>query len=211
MPRPLDVRSMRRSWTHTRWPSLVSRTSHSRASAPSSMARLYALRVCSGASSEDPRCATTLMDDRGRAGNAVTNSIVPRRPDPRARATHFVVLTRIVAMRRTDHLSRRESRRSASGLPPVWHVGQYCNEESAKATSRTVSPHTGHGCPVRPCTRSASFFSALRSVAASPRERRTASVSTSIKEVCSVSTSASDNEPPSRNGESFAAWSTSSL
>ncbi len=58
-PRPLDVRLTRRSWTHTRWPSAVRRTSHSRASAPSSIAFLYAARVCSGASSEAPRWATT--------------------------------------------------------------------------------------------------------------------------------------------------------
>ena len=34
-------------------------------------------------------------------------------------------------------------RRSASGLPPVWQVGQYCRLESANDTSRTVSPQTG--------------------------------------------------------------------
>lgn len=47
-PRPFDVRLTRRSCTQTRWPSAVSRTSHSRASAPSSMALLYAASVCSG-------------------------------------------------------------------------------------------------------------------------------------------------------------------
>ena len=41
-------------------------------------------------------------------------------------------------------------RRSASGLPPVWQVAQYWSEESAKETSRTVSPQTGQACPVRP-------------------------------------------------------------
>src|SRR5580765_36754 len=33
--------------------------------------------------------------------------------------------------------------RSASGLPPVWQVAQYCSEESANDTSRTMSPHVG--------------------------------------------------------------------
>ena len=51
-----------------------------------------------------------------------------------------------------DHFSSRLIRRSASGLPPVWQVGQYCRLESAKLTSRTVSPQTGHVSPVRPCT-----------------------------------------------------------
>src|SRR5699024_1592058 len=51
------------------------------------------------------------------------------------------------------HRSRRDILRSASSFPPVWQVGQYCREESAKETSATVSPHTGQACPVRPCTR----------------------------------------------------------
>src|SRR4051794_21515032 len=58
-PRPLDVRSMRRSCTQTRMPSRGSRTSHSRPSAPSSMARRYAANVCSASSADAPRCATT--------------------------------------------------------------------------------------------------------------------------------------------------------
>src|ERR1700734_931532 len=63
----------------------------------------------------------------------------------------------------TAHFSSRDSRRSASGLPPVWHVGQYCSAESANETSLIVSPHTGHSWPARPCTRSPLFFSPLRS------------------------------------------------
>jgi len=43
------------------------------------------------------------------------------------------------------YLSNRDMRRSASSLPPVWQVAQYCSEESANDTSRTVSPQTGHG------------------------------------------------------------------
>ena len=39
---------------------------------------------------------------------------------------------------RDNYLSSRDMRRSASGLPPVWQVGQYCSEESAKDTSRIV-------------------------------------------------------------------------
>ncbi|CAG6918715.1 hypothetical protein PICSAR65_04371 [Mycobacterium avium subsp. paratuberculosis] len=38
-PAPVEVRSSRRSCTHTRWPSRVSRTSHSTPSAPSLRAR----------------------------------------------------------------------------------------------------------------------------------------------------------------------------
>src|SRR5690242_1200761 len=45
------------------------------------------------------------------------------------------------------YLSRRDRRRSASGLPPVWQVGQYCSAESANETSLIVSPHTGQSCP----------------------------------------------------------------
>ena len=66
------------------------------------------------------------------------------------------------------YLSSRDSRRSASGLPPVWQVGQYCSDESANETSRMVSPHTGQGCPVRACTRRPLFFSPFRSAAARP-------------------------------------------
>ena len=61
--------------------------------------------------------------------------------------------------RRQPYLSSRDSRRSASTLPPVWQVGQYWNDLSANDTSRTVSPHTGHGRPVRACTRSPERFS----------------------------------------------------
>ena len=71
-------------------------------------------------------------------------------------------------------------RRSASGLPPVWQVGQYCRLESAKLTSRTMSPQTGHFSPVRPCTARLVFFSPLSSLAARPRERSTASPSSSL-------------------------------
>src|SRR5690348_10638347 len=58
-PAPFDVRSIRRSCTHTRCPSRVSRTSHSTPSAPSLSASSYAARVCSGRSADAPRCATT--------------------------------------------------------------------------------------------------------------------------------------------------------
>src|SRR5439155_23933981 len=60
-----------------------------------------------------------------------------------------------------SYLRNFEKRRSARGLPPVWHVGQYWSDLPEKATCRTRSPHTGHGCPVRPCTRRPSFFSFL--------------------------------------------------
>src|SRR3712207_7896332 len=55
-------------------------------------------------------------------------------------------------------------RRSASGFPPVWQVGQYWRLESAKDTSRTMSPHTGHASPVRPCTARLLFFSLFSSL-----------------------------------------------
>ncbi len=76
---------------------------------------------------------------------------------------------------RGHYLSSRDRRRSASGLPPVWQVGQYCSAESAKETSRTVSPQTGHGLPARPCTRRPDFFSFFSSAAAKPSERSIAS------------------------------------
>src|SRR5438132_14101672 len=87
------------------------------------------------------------------------------------------------------YLSRRDMRRSASGLAPVWQVGQYCSEESAKETSRIVSPHTGQGWPVLPCTRRPVFFSPLRSAAASPPERSTASRNVVTIASCRVATS----------------------
>ena len=59
-----------------------------------------------------------------------------------------------------------------------WQVGQYCRDESANETSRTVSPQTGQGIPVRPWTARFDFFSPLSSEAASPEERATASPST---------------------------------
>src|ERR1700742_495379 len=58
-PAPVDVRSNLRSCTHTKWPSRVSRTSHSTRSAPSLSARLYAASVCSGRAADAPRWATT--------------------------------------------------------------------------------------------------------------------------------------------------------
>ena len=80
---------------------------------------------------------------------------------------------------RADYLSSLDSRRSASGLPPVWQVAQYCRDESAKDTSRTVSPQTGHGRPVRPCTRNPDFFSALSRAPPGRPSASTASVSVS--------------------------------
>ena len=92
------------------------------------------------------------------------------------------------------HFSSRDIRRSASGLPPVWQVGQYCRLESANDTSRTMSPQTGQGLPVWPCTARWDFFSPLSSLAARPAgaldrvaehgrgSRRTASASSSSVE-----------------------------
>src|SRR5205807_2270440 len=44
-----------------------------------------------------------------------------------------------------SYLRNFEKRRSARGLPPVWHVGQYWSDLPEKATCRTRSPHTGQG------------------------------------------------------------------
>ncbi len=52
--------------------------------------------------------------------------------------------------------------------PSVWQVGQYCIDLSAKDTSRTVSPHTGQGKPVRACTASPLRFSRLQGGRALP-------------------------------------------
>jgi hypothetical protein len=101
-------------------------------------------------------------------------------------------------------------RRSASGLPPVWQVAQYCSEESAKDTSRITSPHTGHCWPVLPCTRSPVFFSPFRSAAARPDERVTASRNVVSIAVYRVATSSGVKLDASLNGDIFAACSTSS-
>src|SRR6202042_3379303 len=93
-------------------------------------------------------------------------------------------------MHTEGYFSRRDRRRSASGLPPVWQVGQYWNAESAKDTSLMVSPQTWHSSPVRPCTRRPLFFSPLRSAAARPAERSTASVKVVLIASYRVATSA---------------------
>src|SRR5699024_2663706 len=67
-------------------------------------------------------------------------------------------------------------RRSASGLPPVWHVAQYCSDESAKLTSRTTSPQTGQASPARPWTRIPARLASLSSLAGLPEAVATASV-----------------------------------
>ncbi len=89
-------------------------------------------------------------------------------------------------------------------------MAQYCSEESANETSRIVSPHTGQGWPVLACTRSPVFFSPLRSAAARPAERRTASLSVSMIAACSVATSSGVKLDASLYGDIFAACSTSS-
>src|ERR1017187_6191617 len=99
------------------------------------------------------------------------------------------------------YLSRRDIRRSVSGLPPVWQVGQYCSAESAKDTSRTVSPHTEQGCPARPCTRRPAFFSFFRSPAARPSDRAIAPVSVATMTPCSATTSSGERLEASRKGD----------
>src|ERR671916_523858 len=93
----------------------------------------------------------------------------------------------------TRYLSSLDSRRSASFLPPVWQVGQYCSDESWNDTSAMVSPQTSHFSPLRPCTRKPDFFSPLRSLAASPSAREMAPASSPLIASYRVSSSASVN------------------
>src|SRR5262249_27096748 len=75
-----------RSCTQTRWPSAVSRTSHSSPSAPASSAFTYAPRVCSAFSKLAPRWATTWSGGTDGAIPSIvaTESVVLADP-----ATHF--------------------------------------------------------------------------------------------------------------------------
>src|SRR6185295_8110054 len=109
-----------------------------------------------------------------------------------------------------SYFSSFERRRSASFLPPVWQVGQYCSEESANDTSAMVSPQTSHFSPVRPCTRKPDFFSAFRSFAARPSARWIAAVSSPLIAAKSVSSSAAVSVFDGLNGLSFAACKISS-
>ena len=103
-----------------------------------------------------------------------------------------------------------DSRRSASFLPPVWQVGQYCSDESAKETSAMVSPQASHFSPVRPSTRKPDFFSPFISYAARPSALMIASVSSSMIAAKSVPISVSVNEFDGLNGLSLAACKISS-
>src|SRR5690348_7852126 len=120
------------------------------------------------------------------------------------------VTTRRLRRGRLSYLSRRDSRRSASGLPPVWQVGQYWRDESANETSLMVSPHTGHSWPVRACTRRPLFFSPFRSAAARPAERFTASPTVVLIASYRTATSSGVRLEAILNGDIFAACSTSS-
>src|SRR6476620_5546219 len=93
------------------------------------------------------------------------------------------------SLARMIYFSSFERRRSASFLPPVWQVGQYCREESANDTSAMVSPQTSHFSPVRPCTRRPDFFSPFRSLAANPSARLMAADSSHLIAANSVSSS----------------------
>src|SRR5690606_23009635 len=108
-------------------------------------------------------------------------------------------------LRAAAHRSSLDIRRSASGLPPVWHVGQYCIDRSANDTSCTVSPqgtpfHPGHGSPVRPCTRMPARLASLSSFAGLPDAAAIASVSTSPIAACSRAVSSAVNDPVSLYG-----------
>src|ERR1700689_4414515 len=109
-----------------------------------------------------------------------------------------------------SYLSRRERRRSARGLPPVWQVGQYWKAEAANETSRIVSPHSGQGWPGRAGTRRPLFFSPLRSAAARPADRSTAPARVVLIASYRVATSAGVMLEAILNGDILAACSTSS-
>src|SRR5271165_5915164 len=113
-------------------------------------------------------------------------------------------------MRPDGYLSRRDRRRSARGLPPVWQVGQYWSAESANETSPMVSPQTGHAWPALPCTRRPLFFSLFRSAAARPAERSIASARVVLIASYRVATSADVRLDAILNGDILAACSTSS-
>src|SRR5579872_3467921 len=114
--------------------------------------------------------STDLLDDLAVVH---TDSFRPRSVRMGSTGTEF---TRIGFTRAC--LISFDRRRSASGLPPVWQVGQYCSDRVADHTSRMRSPHTGHGSPVRPWTRKARFLSPFSSEAAEPTARPSASPST---------------------------------
>src|SRR6202050_1213975 len=108
------------------------------------------------------------------------------------------------------YLSRRDRRRSARGLPPVWQVGQYWRAESANETSLMVSPQTGEAPPALPGARSPLFFSPFRSAAARPAERSTASASVVLIASYRVAISGGVMLAAILNGDILAACSTSS-
>ncbi len=109
-----------------------------------------------------------------------------------------------------DYLSSLDIRRSASGLPPVWQVGQYCSDVSANDTSRTVSPHSGHGSPVRAWTRMPARLASLSSLAGLPDAVATAPLSVSRRAAYNRSTTSGASEPAMANGLIFATWRISS-
>src|ERR671916_29256 len=110
----------------------------------------------------------------------------------------------------TRYLSSLDSRRSASFLPPVWQVGQYCSDESWNDTSAMVSPQTSHFSPLRPCTRRPDFFSPLRSLAARPSARWIAPESSFLIAAYRVLSSVSVKVLDALNGLSLAACRISS-
>ncbi|SKW56888.1 Uncharacterised protein [Mycobacteroides abscessus subsp. abscessus] len=96
-------------------------------------------------------------------------------------------------------------------MPPVWQVGQYWNDLSANDTSRTTSPHTGQGIPVRACTRNPDRFSPLRVAACCPTLRSTASVRTDCTASYNAVNCPSDSVFPLAKGDSLATCRISSL
>ena len=111
---------------------------------------------CSTSASGSGRTSTTTTDRMAVSAARRRMSDCDRRPEPRCDRPS---VARLPKEPRETPIGQRAA--------PVWQVGQYCSARLANATSRTVSPHTGHGRPVRPCTRMAERFSSFRSDAGS--------------------------------------------
>ena len=150
--------------------------------------------------------------DRGQRGGVVGAQRPQRALDlaRRRRSSPLAGGVMAASVSKRGQRSSRLRRRSASTRPPVWQVGQYWKERVASDTSRMVSPHTGHGSPVRPWTVRCCFLSGLRSAMSTPRARSTASPITERSAACRRSVSSAVSAAAWRNGDSRAAWRISS-
>ena len=99
-----------------------------------------------------PAPPTTLRKAQHLAAPIATRGGATR-PFPTSEWRGFSVVRVPKAAGRTvaaGYFRKRDVRRSARIFPWVWQPGQYCRAVSAKETSRTVSPQTGHASPVLP-------------------------------------------------------------